>query len=66
MRCLFSPDVYGTLNHKLVTTGQDKTHVEISAGGLLIIHWNNIATTPEEADNVIVQQAIWVAVEEPR
>ena len=51
-----------TVDHKLVITGQDKTPVEISAEGLIIIglHLNDIATTPEEADNVIVQQAIRV------
>ena len=55
-----------TVNHKLVITGQDKTPVEINARGVIIIHWNDIATTPEEADIVIVQQAIWVVVKEPR
>ena len=34
--------------------------------GAVIIHQNDIATTYEKADNVTVQQAITVAVKEPR
>lgn len=51
--------------HKLVITGQDKTPVEISVGGV-IIHRHDIVTTHEEADNIIVQQAIRVARDEQR
>ena len=54
-----------TVNHKHVTTAQAKTPVEITTGGVTI-HQNNIATIHEKADNVIVQQAVRVAVEEPR
>ena len=52
-----------TLKHKLVITGQNKSSVEISCGGL-IIHRHDIATSHEKADNIIVQQAIRVAVDE--
>ena len=46
-------------------TGQENSPVEISCGGVIIaIH--DIATTHEEADNISVQQAIRVAVNEER
>jgi hypothetical protein len=54
-----------TENHKLVITGQDKTPVDIGYGGV-ITQRNDIATTHEEADNIIVQQAIRVAVNEQK
>ena len=52
-----------TQKHKLVITGQDKSPVEISCGGVVILR-HDIATTHEEADNIIVQQAMQVAVDE--
>lgn len=46
-----------TARHKLVVTGQENTPVEISYGGT-VIQRNDISTSHEEADNIIVQQAI--------
>ena len=54
-----------TDRHKLVITGQDKTPVEISKGGV-IIHRYDIATAHEEADNIMMQLAIRVACREQR
>ena len=54
-----------TEKHKLVITGQEKTPVEISCGSV-VIQRHDIATTHEEADNIIVQQAILVAVKEQK
>ena len=48
----------------MITT-RDKTPVGISDGAV-IIQRNDIATTHEKADDVIVQQAIRVAVKEPK
>ena len=50
-----------TTKHKLMITGQDKTPVEVSCSGT-IVERADMATTHEEADNIIVQQAIAVAV----
>ena len=50
---------------KLVITGQEETPVEISCGGV-VIQRRDIATTHEEADNIIVQQAIQVAADEQK
>ena len=55
-----------TEKHKLVITEQDKTHVKISVGGVIIVHRHDIVTIHEEADNIIVQQAIRVAGDEQR
>ena len=46
-----------TEKHKLVITGQEKTPVEISCGSV-VIQRHDIATTHEETDNIIVQQAM--------
>ena len=46
-----------TQKHKLVITGQDKSPVEISCGGVVILR-HDIATTHEEADSIIVQQVM--------
>ena len=54
-----------TEKHKLVITGQKKSPVEISCSGV-VIQRHDIATTHEEADNIIVQQAIQVAVDEQK
>ena len=43
-----------TGKHKLVITGQEETPVEISCGGV-VIQRRDIATTHEEADNIIVR-----------
>ena len=51
--------------YQLVITGQEKTPVEISSGGV-VIQRHYIATTHEKADNIIVQQAILVAVDEQK
>ena len=52
-----------TQKHKLVISGQDKSPVEISCGGVVILR-HDIATTHEEADSIIVQQVMQVAVNE--
>ena len=54
-----------TEKHKLVITGREKTPVEISSGGV-VIQRHDIVTTHEEADNIIVQQAILVAIDEQK
>ena len=54
-----------TQNHKLVITGQQEAPVEIGYGGA-VIQRCDIATTHEEADNIIVQQAMKVAVDEQK
>jgi len=48
--------------HKLMITGQEKSPVEISYD--VVIQRHDIATTCEEAENIIVQQAMQVAVNE--
>ena len=45
-------------------TGQEKSPIEIGCG--VVIQRHDIATTQEEADNIIVQQAIQVAVNEQK
>ncbi len=54
-----------TQKHKLMITGQEEAPVEISFGGV-VIQRCDIATTHEEADNIIVQQAMQVAVDEQK
>ena len=49
---------------KLIITGQNKTPVQISNGGL-VIHRRDMDTTHEEADNIIVQQVLMIAKENP-
>ncbi len=51
-----------TQKHKLVITGQDKTPVEISNGGV-IINRRDMDTTQEEADTIIVQQLLMASRE---
>ena len=55
---------YHLRQHKFVITGQDRTPVEINNGGV-IIQRKDMDTTHEEADNIIVQQMLMVAKEEP-
>ena len=50
-----------TSNHKLVITGHNDAPTEIFKG--VIIERHDISTTHEEADNIIVQQAIMCAKE---
>ena len=45
-------------------TAQEKSPIEISCG--VVIQRHDIATTHEEADSIIVQQAIQVAVNEQK
>ena len=52
-----------TTRHKLVVTGQENTPVEISNGGI-VIKRSDISTSHEEADNIIVQQAIMCSKEQ--
>ena len=47
-------------DHKLVITGQSGMPIEISHGGVTIQR-HDIATTHEEADNIIVQQVMMLA-----
>ncbi len=54
-----------TEKHKLVITGQERSPVEISCGGVVIVR-HDIATAHEEADNIIVQQAMRVAINEQK
>ena len=54
-----------TQKHKLMITGQQEAPVEISFGGI-VIQRCDIATTHEEADNIIVQQAVTVAMDEQK
>ncbi|KAJ8018705.1 hypothetical protein HOLleu_43161 [Holothuria leucospilota] len=51
--------------HKLVITGEDETPVEINPGGI-VIQRRDMSTTHEEADNIIVQQAIKFAADEQK
>ena len=51
-----------TMGNKLVITGSDDVPTEIHKG--LVIAWRDIATSHEEADNIIVQQAIMCAKEQ--
>lgn len=51
--------------HKLVITGEDETPVEINPGGI-VIQRRDMSTTHEEADNIIVQQAIKLAADEQK
>ena len=51
-----------TRHHKLVVTGADPMPIEISEGGV-VISWADLATSHEEADNVIVQQVVSCAAE---
>ena len=50
--------------HKLMVTGQEKSPIEISCG--VVIQRHDIATTHEESDTIIVQQAIQVVVNEQK
>ena len=43
-------------------TSQEKTPIEVSCGGV-VMQRHDIATTHEEADNIIVQQAIQVEID---
>ena len=52
-----------TTRHKLVVTGQENKPVEISNGGI-VIKRSDISTSHEEADNIIVQQAIMCSKEQ--
>ena len=51
-----------TRHHKLVVTGEDQVPIEISEDGVVISR-GNLATSHEEADNVIVQQVLSCAAE---
>lgn len=51
-----------TMTHKLVITSSNNTPVEISYGGV-VIHREDMSTSHEEADCIIVQQAVTVATE---
>ena len=51
-----------TRHHKLVVTGADPVPIKISEGGV-VISWADLATSHEEADNVIVLQVLSCAVE---
>ncbi|KAL8568389.1 hypothetical protein ACOMHN_066414 [Nucella lapillus] len=55
--------VPGGHQSKLIVTGQDPTPIEISAGGITISR-QDIRTTHEEADEIVVAQAIYAATEE--
>jgi hypothetical protein len=55
--------VPGGYQSKLVVTGQDPTPTEISAGGITISR-QDLKTTHEEADEIVVAQAIYAATEE--
>ena len=48
--------------HKLVIIGADPVPIEISEGGG-VISWADLATSHEDADNVIVQQVLSCAAE---
>jgi len=47
-----------------MVTGQEKSPIEISCG--VVIQRHDIATTHEESDTIIVQQAIQVVVNEQK
>ena len=51
-----------TMTHKLVITSSNNAPVEIRYGGV-VIHREDMSTSHEEADCIIVQQAITVATE---
>ena len=51
-----------TQHHKLVVTGADPVPIEISEDGVVISR-ADLATSHEEADNVIVQQVLSCAME---
>ena len=51
-----------TRHHKLVVTGEDPVPIEISGCGVVISR-ADLATSHEEADNVIVQQVLSCAAE---
>ena len=51
-----------TRHHKLVVTGADRVPIEISEGGVVISR-ADLATSHEEADNVIVKQVLSCASE---
>ncbi|KAL8624434.1 hypothetical protein ACOMHN_034682 [Nucella lapillus] len=55
--------VPGGHQSKLIVTGQDPTPVEISSGGITISR-QDLRTTHEEADEIVVAQAIYAATEE--
>ncbi|KAL8583211.1 hypothetical protein ACOMHN_053724 [Nucella lapillus] len=55
--------VPGGHQSKLIVTGQDPTPIEISAGGITISR-QDLRTTHEEADEIVVAQAIYAATEE--
>ncbi len=48
--------------HKLILTGEETTPVEISKGGI-VIKRQDMNTTHEEADNIIVQQVLMAVTE---
>ena len=45
---------------KLIITGQEESHVEIAPGGV-VIKREDLKTTHEEADAIVVAQAIYAA-----
>ncbi|KAG0711417.1 hypothetical protein GWK47_020644 [Chionoecetes opilio] len=51
-----------TMIHKLVITSSNNTPVEISYGGV-VIHREDMSTSHEETDCIIVQQVVTVATE---
>ena len=51
--------------HKLVITGQDEVSVEVIPGSDVMPR-EDLSITDEEADNIIVQQAIQIAANEKR
>ena len=51
--------------HKLVITGQDEVSVEVIPGSDVMPR-EDLSITHEEADNIIVQQAIQIAANEKR
>ena len=51
-----------TRHHKLVVTGADPVPIEISEGGV-VVSQADLATSHEEADNIIVQQVLNCAAE---
>lgn len=55
--------VSGSYQSKLIITGQEYTPIEIAPGGV-VIRQADLRTTHEEADVIIVAQAIYAAKEE--
>lgn len=53
-------DILGGHKHKLVITGQDEVPIEISPGGI-IIDREDMRTSHEEADVIVVAHAIYAA-----